>query len=76
MSNEECDDNNLVDLDGCDKNCKNEKGWNCTLTDNSTCSEICGDGFLLGNENCDDHSNDSNGCNEGCKTGSASGWIC
>ncbi len=42
--------------DGCSKVCKMEKGFNCEgqLGKQSLCSPICGDGLILGTEQCDD----------------------
>lgn len=46
--------------------------WN---TYHSSCSPICGDGLVLGDETCDDGSNDGIGCAYGC-IGNATGWNC
>ena len=51
--NEECDDENLVDNDGCSSTCLVESGYSCKKSP-SVCSAICGDGILKGNEECDD----------------------
>ena len=50
---EECDDGNLINLDGCTSNCKKE-------------IEICGDGIIVGNEGCNDNNTKSGGCNPTC----------
>lgn len=44
---EQCDDNNLIDGDGCDSN--------CTTT-------ACGNGILTAGETCDDNNNDNGDC--------------
>ncbi len=51
----ECDDNNLLNNDGCDQNCEIELGWICIGKTPSTCYEKCGDGLLVsGKHQCDD----------------------
>ena len=52
---QECDDGNLVDGDGCSKTCQLEAGWVCDGRGcgTDTCQPICGDGRLLGKEQCD-----------------------
>jgi hypothetical protein len=40
------------------------------------CTSICGDGLKVGNENCDDASDDLAGCAPGCLSGSLSTWVC
>lgn len=40
------------------------------------CNTICGDGLLLGTENCDDGSADTNGCGVGCHVGGLPTWSC
>ena len=47
-------------------------GFDCSKQkdDQSTlCEEICGDGKLVGSEDCDDKSDDDLGCKKGCKSG-------
>ena len=74
-----CDDGNTVDGDGCSSSCEVEAGWDCVLTVGAitSCSEVCGDGLVVGDEVCDD-SNDLTetmpygqlSCNNGnCKAG-------
>lgn len=44
-----CDDQNVVDGDGCNQNCAVEAGYTCTGGDNTqkdVCKEICGDGKI------------------------------
>jgi cysteine-rich repeat protein len=50
-----CDDGNSVNGDGCSSTCALEPGWTCTSTPCglSTCSPVCGDGRVVGNEQCD-----------------------
>ena len=40
------------------------------------CSEKCGDGIIVGVENCDDNSDNLEGCAASCKSGSLAGWSC
>jgi cysteine-rich repeat protein len=51
-SGEDCDDNNTDDGDGCDANCQLETGWSCTGSP-SNCNPICGDGLIVGPEECE-----------------------
>lgn len=50
---ETCDDGNVDDGDGCSSACSTENGWTCTGIGSGSCSPICGDSFLHGNEQCD-----------------------
>ena len=55
-----CDDGNTAPLDGCDASCAIETGWTCwggSPTTADKCYPICGDGFVKGNEGCDDGNN-------------------
>ncbi|PKN26695.1 MAG: hypothetical protein CVU65_04900 [Deltaproteobacteria bacterium HGW-Deltaproteobacteria-22] len=47
---EGCDDGNRAAGDGCDPGCQIEDGWSCT---EGLCTEICGDGTVIGQETCD-----------------------
>ncbi len=85
VGTEECDDGALgpgvvdpacVNGDGCTTTSTIECGWKCsngTLTTRSFCNEICGDGFNMGQYECDD-GNDINfdGCNNKCEI--EKGW--
>lgn len=79
-SDEECDDGNLEDGDGCDKNCKKEKFYDCTNLGErgkSTCYRVlkCGDGYRHFRENCDDGNLvNGDGCGENCTI--EAGWAC
>lgn len=58
-SDEQCDDANTEDGDGCSTICSIEDGYQCTTSDQSgssidLCQSKCGDGWLVGNEGCDD----------------------
>ena len=70
---EVCDDGiQPANLKGCDYSCSSNKtGWSCTAGSNtvgSFCTPICGDGLLLGNEECDDLNLDgSDGCSPTCE---------
>jgi cysteine-rich repeat protein len=66
--NEECDDGNTSPDDGCDGSCVVETGWDCTGQP-STCTPICGDGSVVGDELCDDGADGdpTDGCNDSCQ---------
>ena len=52
-----------VSGDGCDKQCKIEPGWECAGQGAfDVCSTKCGDGKVLGQEQCDDGTIHSLGC--------------
>jgi cysteine-rich repeat protein len=75
---EECDDSNTTAFDGCSDQCLEEAGWNCTGAP-SVCTEICGDGLVVGAEavsgGCDDgNQDDGDGCNFLCQ--SEPGYVC
>jgi len=75
---EECDDSNSTAFDGCDDQCLIEAGWNCTGAP-SICTEICGDGLVVGAEavtgGCDDgNQDDGDGCSFLCQ--SEPGYVC
>jgi len=80
---ETCDDGNGGPGDGCSDTCEIEDKWDCDNVGNflniisSTCTPICGDGFKVGNEACDDGniSADIDGCNEDCSI-LHEGFIC
>ncbi len=78
---EECEDGNLVNLDGCDAQCMKETGWTCLNTfdpdgDDSDCNPICGDGIVVQGEVCDDGTElDNKGCNSDC-SGDELGYEC
>ena len=51
---EECDDGNIVSLDGCTSTCKLETGWTCTAAAIApaaaaagVCTTTCGDGIVV-----------------------------
>ncbi|MCD6497959.1 MAG: SUMF1/EgtB/PvdO family nonheme iron enzyme [Deltaproteobacteria bacterium] len=51
---EECDDANQEDGDGCSADCgRIEPGWTCTGRIRTICEPVCGDGIVLGSEQCD-----------------------
>jgi cysteine-rich repeat protein len=74
----DCDDDNNVDGDGCDRNCRIEYGWTCYNggpNNKDTCVEICGDGLNFLFWQCDDGNiNDLDGCNNLCYV--EPGWVC
>jgi fibro-slime domain-containing protein len=49
---ETCDDGNVVSGDGCSASCQVETGWQCPVP-NSSCTTLCGDGIVVGREQCD-----------------------
>jgi fibro-slime domain-containing protein len=50
---EGCDDGNTVSGDGCSSTCQIEPGWQCPVP-GSSCTTICGDGMVVGHEQCDE----------------------
>lgn len=83
LPEEECDDQNLIDWDGCNMTCKLEAGWTCLhpYPAKTTCTEVCGDGRVVGAENCDDGGPIGSttaplGCQTGCKSLNYTGWYC
>lgn len=79
ISPETCDDGTAANGDGCNPTCTgNATGWSCTdgnTTSASTCSYICGDGYIVTGETCDDGSNNGVGCNSTCN-GIITGYLC
>jgi cysteine-rich repeat protein len=70
---ERCDDGGAEDADGCDHLCAVEPGWIC-FGDPSACYAQCGDGRMVGSEECDD-GNHWNG--DGCRSCVVlPGWEC
>jgi len=82
VGNETCDDGLPYQTDWrCNSNCiGNFNGWDC-ISDvqtfpNTICTEICGDGIVVGTETCDDGIlNDGEGCKTNCKEAYL-GWNC
>lgn len=63
---EECDDENVVTLDGCDL-CAVEDGYECTGEPSVCLIPACGDGVRNGDESCDDGNLvDGDGCTSEC----------
>ncbi len=50
---ETCDDGNRKDGDGCDAACALEEGWKCPVSGVRCEAAACGDGFVVGFEECD-----------------------
>ena len=83
-----CDDGNEYNGDGCDADCVLEYGYECVGGDLYTpdvCREVCGDGFNIGINACDDGNTkskilfpktiiDGDGCSSSCAV--ESGWTC
>ena len=76
--NEDCDDGDDVSSianalfangDGCSNSCTAEEGWVCTessVTSASVCMTTCGDGRVLGDEECDAGSAATSLCTSAC----------
>jgi cysteine-rich repeat protein len=78
---EACDDGNVFPGDGCDSNCQIEQYWNCLSyvysNENATsvCTPICGDGYVMDPEKCDDGNVEAgDGCDATCKL--EAGYFC
>lgn len=78
---EECDDGNTICGDGCSSMCTIEPGWTClggSSTSRDTCSDICGDGFVMRRDSasyCDDGNLDcGDGCSSSCTVETS--WVC
>ncbi len=76
-----CDDGNAEDGDGCTSDCHVEDGWTCSKAgkpcteDSDDTEDICGDGKLADNEDCDDgNTEDGDGCTSDCHI--EDGWTC
>ena len=77
---ETCDDGNVAPGDGCSDTCQLEAGYACPIP-KAACRPVCGDGVVLGREECDDGVDPTtqapvgrDGCNETCQT--EPGWVC
>ncbi len=84
VNNEQCDDGNTINYDGCSSTCTIET---CDVTCNCggysyprvglTCTTICGDGIVVGSEQCDDANAQSNdGCSSSCKVEASCNLNC
>ena len=73
-----CDDDNLLNGDGCSSTCHVETGFTCSggsPTSEDVCKEICGDGMNFGFYECDDSNTVSgDGCSSTC--GIEVYWVC
>lgn len=59
---EQCDDANNVGGDGCSNVCRVEFGYACDQP-GEACHPVCGDGWIIGEEQCDDkNTSDDDGC--------------
>jgi MYXO-CTERM domain-containing protein len=74
---EACDDRDDSDFDGCSAACQLEAGFACAEDDAGvivSCTEIEGDGLVVGAERCDDGNEDSD---DGCSVGAIEdGYAC
>jgi fibro-slime domain-containing protein len=74
---EACDDSNTVPGDGCSATCQQEPGFTCTIA-GAPCESKCGDGILVGKEECEFYSGappvGGNGCAANCTI--EPGWEC
>jgi fibro-slime domain-containing protein len=78
---ETCDDGNTVSGDGCSSTCQTEAGYTCPDVNGNggPCvknpTNVCGDGHVAGNEQCDDGNTISgDGCSSTCAL--EPGWTC
>lgn len=63
---EHCDDSNTEAGDGCSATCGVEPGYQC-VGQPSTCTTVCGDGVIAGDETCDDdNGTPGDGCSASC----------
>lgn len=58
---ETCDDGNVEAGDGCDQDCSVEPGWACSTAGVRCAAAACGDGIVVGDEECDV---ESEGCSD------------
>jgi fibro-slime domain-containing protein len=74
---ETCDDHNTVAGDGCGGTCQQEPGWTCTVA-GAPCASTCGDGILVGKEECEFYNGapptGGGGCAANCTI--EPGWEC
>jgi fibro-slime domain-containing protein len=74
---ETCDDSNTLPGDGCDATCQQEPGWTCTVA-GASCESKCGDGILVGKEECEFYNGappvGGSGCAINCTI--EPGWDC
>jgi len=74
--NETCDDGNTTAGDGCSAGCALERGYICPLR-KAPCVPNCGDGIVIGDEQCDPAVNVPNmdkACSTACRW--SPGWAC
>lgn len=71
---EQCDDGNLTEGDGCDRDCRVEPGYVCAEP-GARCTTRCGDGVFVSPEHCDDgNASAGDGCSATCQV--ETGWEC
>jgi cysteine-rich repeat protein len=74
---EQCDDGNTNNEDGCSSTCQVETGFTCEGDGPYSCEAICGDGLVVGTEQCDDGDGEpqsGDGCSSTCQI--ETGYIC
>ena len=64
---EQCDDDNTKSGDGCSSTCQVEAGWQCRVP-GKPCVPLCGDGKIVGDEQCDTGNNAANKPDDGCSS--------
>ena len=84
QSEYECGDGLVEGFEECDVGpdghpgcirCEIQPGWDCSGTRPSMCGPVCGDGKLLGGEQCDDEDREPfDGCSDVCEI--EEGWCC
>jgi len=56
-----------ISADGCDGLCGIERGFSCQGNQPDVCTPLCGDGIVIGSEQCDDNNNrGADGCSQRC----------
>ena len=74
---ETCDDSNMQSGDGCGATCQQEPGWSCTVA-GEPCTSACGDGILVGKEECEFYGGAPPAAGNGCAINCTiePGWDC
>jgi cysteine-rich repeat protein len=74
---ETCDDSNTQSGDGCSATCQQEPGFSCTVA-GAPCTSTCGDGILVGKEECEFYGGTPPAAGNGCAVNCTiePGWDC